>query len=216
MKYSTHLLNWTGLWLVAIGLAGCTLLSPIPDKSRFYLLTPMAPGEAGTPVNPQNMRGLVLGLGPIKFPDYLDRTDIVTRVEPNRLQFSENDHWAEPLKNNFTRVFSQNLSTLLGVQQIVNFPWYSSTHIDYQIVVSVDRFECDGQGNARLAARWTINDPASGQILDRDESDLSAPGGGGTDQQVAALSQTLGAFSRQIASAVAQVINRQPPREMTK
>ncbi len=205
MKHFTHRLNFTGLWIVAAALTGCTLLSPVPDKSRFFLLTPLAPGEAGAPVSQQNTRGLTLGLGPIKLPDYLDRSEIVTRADSNRLQFSENDHWAEPLKNNFTRVLSQNLSTLLGCQQIVNFPWYSSTHIDYQIAVTVDRFECDGQGNARLAARWSINDPTSGRMLDRGESDLSAPGGAGTDQRVAALSQTLGSFSRQIATAVAQV-----------
>lgn len=203
MKHLTYATNLTGLWILAAALAGCTLLSPVPDKSRFFLLTPIA--QAGAPASQQNTRGLVLGLGPIKLPDYLDRSEIVTRADSNRLQFSENDHWAEPLKNNFTRVLSQNLSSLLGNLQIVNFPWYSSTHIDYQIAVTVDRFECEGQGNARLAARWSINDPASGRILDRGESDLSAPAGGGTDQQVAALSQTLGNFSRQIATAVAQV-----------
>ncbi len=209
MKHLTYLLNSAGLWIFAMGLVGCTLLSPIPDKSRFFLLTPMAPAEAGAPASQAGTR--VLGLGPIKFPDYLDRTDIVTRIDSNRLQISQNDHWAEPLKNNFTRVFSQNLSSLLGTQQIINFPWYSSTHIDYQIAVSVDRFECDGQGNARLAARWSINDPASGRILDRGEADLSASGGAGTDQQVAALSQTLSAFSRQIATAVAQVSVQKGP-----
>ncbi len=210
MKHLTYAPNLTVLWILAAALAGCTLLSPVPDKSRFFLLTPTAPGEAGAPVSQQNTRGLVLGLGPIKLPDYLDRSEIVTRVDSNRLQFSENDHWAEPLKNNFSRVLSQNLSSLLGNQQIVNFPWYTSTHIDYQIAVTVDRFECDGQGNAHLAARWSINGPAGGRILDRGESDLSEPAGAGTDQQVAALSRTLGNFSRQVATAVAQVSAQRP------
>ncbi len=153
----------------------------------------------------------MLGLGPIRFPDYLDRTDIVTRMGANRLLISQNDHWAEPLRNNFARVLAHNLSSLLGTQQIVSFPWYSSTHIDYQVAITVDRFECDSQGNAHLAARWTINDPASGRILDRGETDLSASGGASTDEQVAALSQTLTAFSRQLAAAVAQTSVQKRP-----
>ena len=212
MKHLINLSNLTGLWMVAIMLSGCSLLGPIPDQSRFFLLTPIAPGQAGSQANQANTTALVLGLGPIKLPDYLQRDDIVTRVEPNRLQVSENDHWAEPLKNNFTHVLSENLSTLLGTQQIINFPWDSSIRIDYQIAISVDRFECDGQGNGRLAARWSINDPAGGRILDRGDSDPSAPCGNSIDQGVAGLSQALGDFSRQLATAVAQVSAARRPR----
>ncbi|HKD69155.1 MAG TPA: PqiC family protein [Candidatus Binataceae bacterium] len=212
MKQLTYLLRLAALWLLAITLARCSFLSPVPDKSRFFVLTPMAAGEAGSQPASQNTSGLVLGMGPVKFPDYLDRSDIVTRVEANRLQYAENDHWAEPLKADFIHVFSDNLSTLLGTQQIVNFPWYSTTHIDYQIAVSVDRFECD-QGNAHLAARWTINDPVSGRILDRGESDLRAACGADMDQGVAGLSQTLANFSRQIATAVTQVSAMHRPNQ---
>ncbi len=201
MKNFNHLLNLT----LAISVAACSFLRPIPEKSRFFLLTPMAPGDAGAQINQQATRGLVLGLGPIKFPDYLERSEIVTRVEANRVQFSDNDHWAEPLKKNFTRVLAQNLSTVLGTQQIINFPWYSSTKVDYQVAILLDRFECDAQGNAQLAARWGINEPISGRILDRGNSDLHAPCGATVDQAVGALSQTLADFSRQIGAAVAQV-----------
>ncbi len=187
MKHCNRLLNSAWLWTVAALLAGCTLLAPIPDRSRFFVLTAMAPGEAGAPANQAGTRALVLGLGPIRFPDYLDRTDIVTRMGANRLLISQNDHWAEPLRNNFARVLAHNLSSLLGTQQIVS------------------------QGNAHLAARWTINDPASGRILDRGETDLSASGGASTDEQVAALSQTLTAFSRQLAAAVAQTSVQKRP-----
>jgi uncharacterized protein len=212
MTHLTYLLNRTGLWLVALALAACTVLAPIPDKTRYFLLTAMPPGEAGAQVNQANTSGLVLGLGPIRMPDYLERDEIVVRAESNQVRVSQDDHWAEPLKDNFTRVLSQNLSTLLGTQQIVNFPWYSSTHIDYQVAVTVDRFECDAQGNARLAARWSINNPVSGRSLDHGQADQSAACGGTIDQAVGALSQTLAALSRQLATAVAKVSAAQRPR----
>jgi hypothetical protein len=212
MKHLTCLLKLTASWTVAFALAGCTLLAPVPDQSRFFLLTPITPAPSGAPVTQGNTSALVLGLGPIKLPDYLERDEIAARVESNRVEFSQNDHWAEPLKNNFTRVLAQNLSTLLGTQQIINFPWYSSSRIDYQITVEVDRFECDTQGNGRLEAQWSIDDPLSGRILDRGDSDLSAPCGTSVDQGVAGLSQALGNFSRQIATAVAQVSAAHHPR----
>jgi uncharacterized protein len=211
-KILTYAIGSTWLWIATIALAGCSLLSPVPDKSKYFVVTPTAPGTSASQINQGITRGLVLGLGPIKLPDYLNRTEIVTRIEPNQLQLAENDHWAEPLKDNFTRVLSQNLSTLLGTQQIVNFPWYSSTHIDYQIIVTVDRFECDNQGTARLAARWSINDPVSERILNRNDADLTAPCSGDVDQGVAGLSQTLSALSGQIAMAMSQVAaTRRPP-----
>jgi uncharacterized protein len=206
MKHFRYLLGLAGLWLAAAALAGCHLLSPVPDKSRFFLLTPMTASEAASPAAAAPATsGLILGLGPIKFPAYLDRTEVVTRVEPNRLVVSENDHWGESLKTNFTRVLSQNLSTLLATQQIVNFPWYSSTHLDYAITIEVTRFEADAQGTAQLSAQWNIENPTTRKVLDRGESNLSAPGASGAEASAAALSQVLGNFSRQLAIAVGQV-----------
>jgi uncharacterized protein len=205
MKNPIHFLNRIGLCISAIALAGCTFLSPVKDTSKFYVLTPAAAEGGGSQASQASTAGLVLGLGPIRFPDYLDRSEIVTRIEPNQLQMSENDRWAESLKDNFNRVLSQDLSNLLGTQQIINFPWYSTTHVDYQIAIIVDRFECDNQGSARLAARWSIADPVSGRILNRHDADLNVPYGGSIDQCAASLSQSLGSFSQQIATAVTQL-----------
>jgi uncharacterized lipoprotein YmbA len=191
--------------LLVIALAGCTFLAPIPEKSRYFLLTPIAAGEHGTQINQQNTSTLVLGLGPVKFPDYLERSEMAERIAPNQVEFLQNDHWAEPLRDNFTHVLSENLTTLLGTQQIIYFPWYSSTHVDYQIAITVDRFECGTQGEGGLEARWSINNPVSGQLLEHRESDLKAPCGGEVDQGVAAMSRTLADLSRQIATAISQL-----------
>ncbi len=206
MKHSRHLVNLAGLWIVLSVLSACsTILQPLPDKSKYFLLTPIAQSDAGSSLGQDHTGGLILGLGPIKFPTYLDRTEVVTRVEPNQVEVSEIDHWAEPLKTNFTRVLSQNLSVLLGGPQVVNFPWYSSSHLDYQVAIDLERFESDAQGNATLIAQWSIEDPATNKVLDHGDADLTAPSGGGAEPAAAALSQTLGNFSRQIATAVRQV-----------
>ena len=206
MKHNSYLLNRLAVWSLAAMLAGCSsVLAPIPDKSKFFLLTPIAPGQAGAPAAQSASGSLILGLGPIKLPAYLDRTEVVTQVKPNRLEVSEINHWAEPLKSNFTTVLGENLSTLLGTAQIVHFPWYSTTHLDYQLVAEVQRFDSDAQGNARLIAQWTIENPSTKKTLDRGESDLTASGASDADRSAVALSRVLADFSRQLATAIGQV-----------
>jgi uncharacterized lipoprotein YmbA len=206
MKHHRYLLNLAAVWSLAAVLAGCsTLLPPVPDKSRFFMLTPITPGESSSPAAQSATGSLILGLGPVKFPAYLDRTEVVTQVEPNRLEVSETNQWAEPLKSNFTTVLGQNLSLLLGTPQIVHFPWYSTTHMDYQLVAEVERFDSDAQGNAHLIAQWTIEDPTTKKTLDRGEPNLTASGATDAAQSAAALSRVLADFSRQLAIAVGQV-----------
>ncbi len=202
MKHLRHLVNLAYLWIALSVLSSCGLLKPLPDKSKFFLLTPISQSNAASSAGQDNTGGLTLGLGPIKFPAYLDRSEVVTRVEPNQLKMSENDHWAEPLKTNFTRVLSQNLSALLGGPQIVNFPWYSSSRIDYQIAIDVERFESDAEGYAVFIAQWSVKDPATKKVMDRGDGNLTAPFAGGEEQAAAALSRTLSNFSRQIATAI--------------
>src|SRR5689334_16277143 len=83
-------------------MAGClilvaegTILATNPEKSRFFLLTGIEPGNSVL-TGRQNTRLLVLGLGTIKFPDYLQRSEIAQRIGSNQVQFLDNDHWAEP------------------------------------------------------------------------------------------------------------------------
>src|SRR5207253_2828062 len=83
----------------AILAAGCSVLSPQPDRSRFYILTPVANSGvvAATPASTSTDSQLTIGVGPVDFPDYLRRLPVVTRVAPNRIELSDEKRWAEPL-----------------------------------------------------------------------------------------------------------------------
>ena len=109
--------------LIAFGacaiVAGCSVLSPQPDRSEFFILTPVSDsaGMAARPASTSPDSQLTIGVGPVDFPDYLRRLPVVTRVAPNRIDLSEERRWAEPLDKNFVRVLSENLATLLDTQQ---------------------------------------------------------------------------------------------------
>jgi len=199
---------WCALLLVSLSLAGCGNFSAKPDPSRFFTLTAIAQPVSTPAKDSGNLGGVSLGIGPIGLPGYLDREEIVTRVSPNRIDFSEYDRWAEPLDVSFTRVLAQNLSILLRTDRLVFYPWEPNRRPNYQVTVQVVRFESNHRGEVQLSARWEIFDISNiNRIpLRAGESGITRqPTAQSTDASVAALSEALGDLSREIANAVSAV-----------
>lgn len=181
--------------------AGCSFLEVKPDPSRFFALASL-PRTGQTAQDAAVTNQLVLGIGPIKFPGYLDRQQFVTRISQNRFAVAENDRWAEPLEENFSRVLSQNLSILLQTDRIVGYPWERSQRPTYQIQVEVLRFEPNAEHVVELWARWSIVDGKK-ETIDRKESFLTKSARDkSTEASVAALSETVADLSREIAGAI--------------
>lgn len=189
------------LGLLAPLLATCTsLLAPVPDRTSYFILTPQAangaPARAGA--------GLTLGVGEIQLPDYLNRREMVTRVDANRLEISGNDLWAEPLNAAVRSVLGEDLAQLLGPVRIVNYPWYSTTRVDYAVTLNATNFQCDTQAQCRLDAQWSISNQA-GEVIRQERSAIGvAASSNAASAQAAALSQALGQMSQQIATAIEQ------------
>jgi len=177
---------------------GCAS-SPTP---RFYLLSPLT--TTGSELKPPaDERCLSIGIGPIKIPGYLDQAQIVTRSTANELTLAEFDRWAEPLKENFTRVLSQNLSMLLCTKTVVVFPWRGTIPVDYRIETDVLRFDGILGGHVSLEAWWRVFSGDGRTMLLARKSDLSEPaGGGGYKSLVSAQGRTLEKLSREIAEAI--------------
>ena len=183
--------------------AGCSFFDAKPDPSRFFALTSL-PRTGQTAQDPAGTNGLVLGIGPIKFPGYLDRQQMVTRISQNRFAVAENDRWAEQLEENFSRVLSQNLSILLQTDRIVAYPWVRSQQPTYQVQIEVLRFERNEEQIVELWVRWSIVD--STKKIVHKESYLTKPvRDKSTEASVAALSETVADLSRDIASAIRNV-----------
>lgn len=147
----------------------------------------------------------MVGVGPVDFPEYLRRPDIVTRTSPTEIDISTNDLWGEPLDKNFKRVLRQNLAQLLNTQKIEEFPWPRNAKIDYQIEVDVERFEKNSDGQSQLVARWIIKDWPSGKDLYASETRVTTPVAAGDPAASAALSNNLATLSEEIAVQVANI-----------
>ncbi len=193
--------------ITACMIAGCSILGPTQDRTRFFTLNTLP--EPGASVA---QSAAVYGLGPIKLPAYLDRSEIAMRVSPTEVVYSNTDYWAEPLSATVSAVLLSNLATLLGTDRIVPYPWPVNAGVDYQIQITMLRFECDATGQCQLYSRWWITDPRDGRYLvGRDTTLTRAANGTGSAAGATALSGNLGALSQEIATAL-RALPAPPPR----
>ena len=202
------LASWMTCLAVMPLTGGCVGTGQSPP-SRFYLLnaidqtnasddSALALGEVG------------IGLGPLRFPAYLKRQQIVTRTSPNKLQLAEFDRWAEPLENNFTNVLMENFSLLLNTPKVLEPPWPKNADIEFQVLVGVSRFDAEPDKQAVLIVRWAIVRAKDSRALMIKKSTYSAPlRSGGFEEIVKAMSQTVTEFSREIATAIKDLYRRE-------
>ena len=192
--------------------AGCALLHPGPDRSRYFTLTASSNADAG---ESKPRRDLAIGLGPITLPDYLDRPEVVFRVGANELHPWAFDVWAVPLADQFKSTLARDLAVLIDGCEVTTYPWYPRT-FDATVRIDVLRFDVDGDRAARLVVRWAVRDGEGSRDGPVRESTFSAPlAGNDARDAVAALSAVLGDFSREIVSAVLAVSDRHPEVAMS-
>ncbi len=181
----------------------CTLRSSIATK--FYVLSPLARPV----VEKQDDKGKkckTIGVGPLHLPGYLDRRQIVTRVNPNELKLSELDNWAEPLKDNVTRVLVENISRLICTEAVVIFPWNKSTHIDFQIDIKIVWMDGKLGETANLLTQWSIIDASDKSVLLTKNSQYNESVTETTySALVAAHSRLIATFSHDIAQAIKSI-----------
>jgi uncharacterized lipoprotein YmbA len=186
-----------GTFLVVLG--GCAGTSP---PSNFYVLSSLPESAAGTQSDTDESR-IAIGIGPIKLPEYLDRSQIITRISPNELRVAAFDRWAENLKSSFPRILMENLATLLNTDQVALYPWRNSATVKYQVIVDVVQFDAEKGGDAVLIVRWTLLEGSGEKVLQRKKSIFSKPLHSNDYQSiVSAQSQTVIEFSREIAEAI--------------
>src|SRR5271168_5198895 len=137
------------LAMLAILATGCSsILAPQPDPTHFFILSA---DSSAAPAASNGAATLVVGLGPVNFPDYLARVEIITRLSEDRVAVSSEERWAEPLDVSFKRVLAHDLANALGGAQVAIFPWVGEAiQPGYRVEMTVDRFDTDAQGNAQL------------------------------------------------------------------
>ncbi|WP_243438574.1 PqiC family protein [Fundidesulfovibrio soli] len=186
------------LCLAAFLLAGCGKSAP----THFYSLSTgqTAPEREAAPARAPCFS---LGVGPVDFPAYLDRSQVVVRQGGNQMHVADFEQWVEPLQENFKRVLLENLEGSLCASPLVLHPWPVGVRPDYQVALQVLRFDGAPGQSAQLRASWSILD-SRGELLVWKSSTLQeSVAGPGYDALAAAQSRLVNRLSQEIAQAFA-------------
>jgi len=181
--------------------SGCAGSRP----AKFYTLNPLgAHGEIPKVASAE--RGIVVAIGPVSIPDYLDRPQILTRSGPRELKLAEFDRWAGSFEQDVSRVLTENLSALLAPDNVIVLRWGRDAYpfpATFRVGVDVTRFEGTIGESVIFAARWSVSREEDRKILFVRESIKKEPvEGQDYDALVKAMSRALEAVSREIAAAI--------------
>ena len=188
--------------LASLLLTACGSSPPV----RYFSLSPTI-----TPIGQDSEDALALGFGPIRMPEYLNRSQIVTRGSGLEIEVDEFSRWVEPLSPAFHRIVSTDVDNAVDGLVVVAFPWESAVRaeVDYRLLGDVIRFDADRSGRVILDVQWGVAKVASGELVVRPHRSRyeARTGSPGDPAAVAsAMNDALAGFSRDIATQLETVL----------
>jgi len=181
--------------LLAMFAGGCGSSPPV----HYYDLDALETGYVA-----ERQPSLHVGVGPLRTPEYLGRSQIVTRGADSQVLVDDFHRWIEPLGNRIHHVVSENLDSLLGDAVVVAFPYTHIADLDYQLIGRISRFDADPDGTAVLQVQWGVIASRDQFVIEpkrvRYQARAAQPG----DYQALAraMSEVLQAFSRDVAESL--------------
>ena len=178
------------LWALLAVVAGCASPSP-----HFYTLS-------ATTAPSTTASTLSIAVSPVSVPALVDRPQIVLGTGPNEVRLDEFNRWAGPLADNISRVIQANLSQDLGTPHVWSTFLSGQPTPDFQVTVSVQRFETQPGDASTVEVFWTVRRSAGGAPKIGHSLVREASVGAGVEPMVSAHSRALARISADIAAAI--------------
>ena len=187
-------------WMIALSAVYLLVLSACGSSPpvRYYSLNPIDMDYQQDPDD-----AVMLGIGPLSIPDYLNRSQIVTRDVDAQMRVDDFSRWTEPLADSMHRIISTDVDNLLHGVVVVMYPYDAvvRSHLDYRLVGDVNRFDADSSGLVVLEIQWAIVDTEANLLVpvrrNRYQAQMVTSGDFGA--MVAAMNDVLSQFSRDVA-----------------
>lgn len=180
-------------------LGGCFGTSP---SSRFYTLTQRESRGSSA----DRVLDVVVKIGPVNIPSYIDRRQIVTRNGRNMIEIAEFERWGGSLDDEIIQLLVKDLSERLATKRVTVVPWRSIALADaptvYRIPFSIDRFDGELGGTVVLKASWglVLKEGKQEKVLAARESTINeAVVGKGYDALVAAMGKAVERLGKDMA-----------------
>lgn len=189
---------FTGNIIVTLFISACGTSPP----AKFYTLSPM-PIERSIEKTVPSEKNKVIAVGPVEIPEYLDRMEIVTRADNNRLDISEFDLWGSSIKTDISRVLVENIGLLLDGDGVAVVSWRTSMTESYRVPVIINRLDCIPGDTLTLKAQWAVLSKDGGTLLSFREMIVTKPIKGDDHKSiVSSMSDALADLSKSIAEHI--------------
>lgn len=178
--------------MIALVLAAGCATSPTP---AFYTLSAVQHIEQSPAASP-----IAIAIDLVTVPELVDRSQIVTKLDANRVRIDEFARWADPLKSQIPRVLAADLAEIVPGAIVSTVPQRANDNA-YRVTVDVQNFDSLADGTVTLVVIWSVRPPNGGkQIAGRSVVRQSAVGSG-YDGLVKAHSRALLSVAKDIAAA---------------
>ena len=147
--------------------------------------------------------GPMIGLGPIRLPEYLDRFQMVVAVSENKYKLIDGHRWAEKLDQNISLALFKTLPSQLGTDRMIRYPWPQRPGVDFQVKIDILELNIDQDGRSKLIAQWSIKSKDE-IILNKRSTFIAQASTTDIDKMVQAQSECLTKLGQEI------VINLKP------
>lgn len=176
-------------------LAACGSSPPV----RYYSLEPLqavAEQESESP--------LIVGLGPLRLPEYLKRSQIVTRSNTAEVAIDEFARWSEPLDKAIHGVVAANVDGLVPDVVMLAYPYITGVEMNHWVVGRIDQFDADAMGNVVLSVQWALVGPENELLAgpERRRYLVQAARANDADAMARAMNDALLQFSQDIAATL--------------
>jgi len=142
--------------------------------------------------------GPMIGLGPIRLPEYLDRFQMVVAVSENKYKLIDGHRWAEKLDQNISLALFKTLPSQLGTDRMIRYPWPQRSGVDFQVKIDILELNIDQDGRSQLIAQWSIKSRDK-TILNKRSTFTAQASTTDIDKMVQAQSECLTKLGQEIA-----------------
>jgi hypothetical protein len=133
--------------LLTAGLCACASSPSV----RYYSLDDGHPKVVGSP------GGVSVAVVQVNLPELVDRPQMVTRTANHRVQISEYDRWAEPLRRQIPRLLARDLGVALDSSRVAALAGDSrESGIDFKVMVDVQSMDVIPGQRVELDAVWRV------------------------------------------------------------
>jgi uncharacterized lipoprotein YmbA len=180
--------------------AGCAT-SP---ESKFYTLSAVPVVEQSPGVGQ-----VAIAIDPVTIPELVDRSQIVSRVDANRVSIDEFARWAEPLKSQIPRVLAADLAQFIPGAIVSTYPQRVDDKA-YRVSVDVQGFDTSTNGAVTLTVIWSVRAPNRAQQVSGRSVAHETADGPGYAALVAAHSRALALVASDIGVAMRSAMREVP------